>query len=402
MLQPAVFLYENERVFRSGSRYHARLSHFLDFLAELAKRDQDYRLLVACGGTTEAKKDEFSPLDLPPDVIELPGSAIRGGLGGPWRSIKNAVSTARLVRRAVRAGKSTVVAGPISFLFWLSLMVPSEVRFVYFARGDVLETVRRILEGRAVKRPVLLVLKLFRWRLCRLLSVGRAKVFAYSGILEEYYSKYGADNVHRIAPLISERFLRHNPRTPIPINRPLRVLYVGRLSGEKNVLALLEACRTAKLNGRPFFLTIVGFGQLESEVKRFIRDSDLSEFIQLPGYIPCGEPLIEQYDKHDLLCLPSFTEGTPAVVVEAFARALPVVATRVGDLPNLFPGLIQFIEGHEASHIEEAIAWCGANRQTISRCGREAQNQIQTFLISRTAERVHKILKEDLCAVQTA
>jgi glycosyltransferase involved in cell wall biosynthesis len=402
MLRPAVFLYESECVFRCGSRYHAKLSHFLDFLAELAKQDQDYRLLVACGGKTEAKKDELAPLDLPADVIELPGSAVSRSLGRPWRSIRNAFRTARLVHQAARAGKSVVVAGPISFLFWLSLIVPSQVRFVYFARGDVFETVRRIFEGRAVQRPVLFVLKLFRWRLCRLLRIGRAKVFAYSGILEEYYSKYGADNVHRIAPLISEGFLRRNPRAPVPVNRPLRVLYVGRLSGEKNVMALLEACKIAKLNARPFFLTIVGFGQLESEVKRFIRDSDLSDFIQLAGYLPCGEPLIEQYDKHDLLCLPSFTEGTPAVVVEAFARALPVVATRVGDLPNLFPGLVQFIDGYGASHIEEAIARCGTNRQTISHSGQEGQKQIEAFLISRTAERVDKILKEGLCAVQTS
>jgi glycosyltransferase involved in cell wall biosynthesis len=389
-------------VFRSGTGYYAKLSHFLDFLAELAKRDRGYRMLVACADTTGAQAGELVPLDLPAEFIELPGGVINGKLGGPWISIGNAFRAARLVRQAVRTEKNATVAGPISFLFWLSLLVPRQVRFVYFARGDIVETVRRTLAGKVVQYPALLVLKLFRWRLCRLLSDGRAKVFVYSGILEEYYSKYGAHNVYRIAPVIDESFLRSVPRPAIPEDGPLRVLYVGRLSEEKNVAALMEACKSARAKGRPFCLTIVGFGLLEQEIKRLIQTYDLSSYVHLAGYLPGGQPLIEQYDKHDLLCLPSFTEGTPAVVVEAFARGLPVVATRVGDLPNLFPGLIRFIDGYEASHIEAAIAWCDANRQILSQKGQAGQKEMEAFLFSKNAERVDKILKEDLCAAQTA
>jgi glycosyltransferase involved in cell wall biosynthesis len=90
------------------------------------------------------------------------------------------------------------------------------------------------------------------------------------------------------------------------------------------------------------------------------------------------------------------------VVVEAFARGLPVVATRVGDLPNLFPGLIRFIDGFEAPHIEAAIAWCDANRQILSQKGQAGQKEIEAFLFSKNADRVDKILKEELCAAETA
>ncbi len=161
-------------------------------------------------------------------------------------------------------------------------------------------------------------------------------------------------------------------------------------------MALLDACKIALAHGAPFMLTIVGFGPLASAIDRYITESGLSDYAKQLGHIPNGEALIDQYDSHDLFCLPSITEGTPRVVIEAFARKMPVVATRAGSVPYLFPGAIRFIEGFDAADIARELAWCDSNREQISLLGQKGHGMLSPYLISENARRVDSIIRQGL------
>jgi glycosyltransferase involved in cell wall biosynthesis len=52
------------------------------------------------------------------------------------------------------------------------------------------------------------------------------------------------------------------------------------------------------------------------------------------GYSSYGEPLFERLRAADLLVLPSLSEGTPHVLVEARANGLPCISTTVGGVPS--------------------------------------------------------------------
>ena len=106
-----------------------------------------------------------------------------------------------------------------------------------------------------------------------------------------------------------------------------RLLFVGRLTPQKNPMCLLDAfCRLPNELQTNTELLFVGDGPLRAEMQRFIRNRQLENGIQLLGQRDDVSSLMQQAA---LLVLPSRWEGLPNVVLEAMANGLPVVATAV-------------------------------------------------------------------------
>jgi glycosyltransferase involved in cell wall biosynthesis len=115
----------------------------------------------------------------------------------------------------------------------------------------------------------------------------------------------------------------------------LEILSVGRLDAEKNPLLLADVL--ARLNhsepGR-WRLTICGDGPLHEALAARLRQLGLEHQAVLAGYVPAGEKLTALYRRSHAFLHISWTEGVPQVLFEAFAAALPVVATSVGGVPE--------------------------------------------------------------------
>jgi len=121
----------------------------------------------------------------------------------------------------------------------------------------------------------------------------------------------------------------------LPLDRSILV-YVGRLGHEKGPDVLLEAF--ARLRSadpeRPPLLAIVGGGALAGELEARAAALGLGSDVRFMGERP-GEEVPSWISAGDLLCLPSRREGCPNVVLEALASGRPVVASRVGGVPEL-------------------------------------------------------------------
>jgi teichuronic acid biosynthesis glycosyltransferase TuaC len=109
------------------------------------------------------------------------------------------------------------------------------------------------------------------------------------------------------------------------------VLFVGNFYAVKNPALLIEAL--AKLTGAPY-LVMAGGGPLERECRELAGRLGITSRVLFMGRKMPGE-IATLMNAADVLALPSRNEGVPNVILEAFASGLPVVASRVGGIPEV-------------------------------------------------------------------
>lgn len=113
------------------------------------------------------------------------------------------------------------------------------------------------------------------------------------------------------------------------------LLYVGRLHPQKGVNDLLRALGKVRQEFPDCSLLIVGGTPAEQvAVKSLIHQLNLGKEVVLTGFIPHKE-LNDYYAASECLILPSYSEGQPLVILEAWACQRPVVATQVGGVPYI-------------------------------------------------------------------
>jgi glycosyltransferase involved in cell wall biosynthesis len=116
--------------------------------------------------------------------------------------------------------------------------------------------------------------------------------------------------------------------------RPLNILFVGRLSKEKRPEWFIDlADHVSKLSNKTQVqFLIAGDGPLRTSLESMVLERGLSESIHFLGEQADMGPI---YSRADILVLTSVYEGTPNVLLEAMAHRIPVVATRVGGVPEI-------------------------------------------------------------------
>ncbi len=98
--------------------------------------------------------------------------------------------------------------------------------------------------------------------------------------------------------------------------------------------------------GVPWELEIVGpreIPDIQQKTGRTRLRAAYFDRIRWTGYVPNGKPLFERMRAADVLVLPTLSEGTPHVLVEARANGLPCISTKVGGVPNNRDGRIRRI-----------------------------------------------------------
>ena len=133
------------------------------------------------------------------------------------------------------------------------------------------------------------------------------------------------------------------------------VLYVGNLKVSKGCLDLLEAFPALLARHPQARLVYVGAGSCRKELLQRAATLGCSEQVQLAGAAIHAE-LGEWFRAADLLCLPSHNEGVPNVVLEAMACGIPVVASRVGGIPEVLPDFAGIlVPAHDRESLSAAL-----------------------------------------------
>jgi glycosyltransferase involved in cell wall biosynthesis len=120
-------------------------------------------------------------------------------------------------------------------------------------------------------------------------------------------------------------------RFDIPVGEKI-VVAAGRLSPEKGHRFLVDAAARLNQAGEKAFFVFCGDGPCYSALIEQSKKLGVHSRCRFPGF---QRNIEEIFHAMDLMVLPSLTEGLPNVILEAFSLAKPVVATRVGGVPEL-------------------------------------------------------------------
>ena len=151
-----------------------------------------------------------------------------------------------------------------------------------------------------------------------------------------------ADAVCAIEPTASQRVIVM-PNVPLPTPDPLsdsgfrlpprpRVLCAARLVPEKDVRTLLAALARLASAGRGVSGVVVGDGPQRAELEREAIALGIAHMVDFVGPMILTQRHIRAFD---VVAVPSVSEGSPLIVLEARAAGVPIVATAVGGIPSL-------------------------------------------------------------------
>jgi glycosyltransferase involved in cell wall biosynthesis len=169
---------------------------------------------------------------------------------------------------------------------------------------------------------------------------------------------------------------------------------VGRLSPEKGHRLFLRALAAARRQNPRLRGLIVGDGQEMNALRTTANCLGLGDACAFIGHV--GNPA-SYYRAMDILAMPSFTEGMPNAALEGMFMGLPLIATRVGGIPEVVvddeTGLL-IPPGHENS-LADAMLSLAASKERREAMGRAGVERIRnSFSPQIRASRILGIYNE--------
>jgi glycosyltransferase involved in cell wall biosynthesis len=155
------------------------------------------------------------------------------------------------------------------------------------------------------------------------------------------------------------------------------VLFVGRLTRQKNVHFLLRCFREIVERFPGARLLVIGDGEEETNLKLAARTFGIADKIDWKGFVAYSK-LPEYFRAADVFVLPSLLEGTPRVLILAAAAGIPIVSTDVGGADSVIEqGKTGFIvrQGDE-DEFTKKILFLLSNSRIARRMGRAGQTTV--------------------------
>ena len=114
----------------------------------------------------------------------------------------------------------------------------------------------------------------------------------------------------------------------------LKMIFAGRVVREKGLFLLFEVLNELKKLNYRISLTILGEGKDKHDLESLAINYDIN--VNFLGYVESqSDEIYHLYQSHDVMILPSFSEGLPLCILEAFASNTFVIASNVGGISEI-------------------------------------------------------------------
>lgn len=309
-------LADGDWAFRS-SKFHLFLRAFSRFAVTLSS--------PLAGGP--AKRDERRRVDGVSVIVRPdPGSTQAFYAMLPVRAPRHYRAVSRHLAEADAA--LVVLPACTGILSWLAARRRGLNPAIYIV-GDVREVVGQDRTRSVVSRMMARIAAAIEWRLTRYMA-HRSLTFVLGSKLLNDLKAAGITARPAMTSLVSERSLRA-PRLPAA-KGALSIFTACRLSQEKGIETILQAMHAS--TGYRFDLAIAGDGPHREALEKRAGELGLHDRVRFLGWQD-DAGMEAALAEADIFILASHSEGIPKIVLEAMAAGLPVIATRVGGIPDL-------------------------------------------------------------------
>lgn len=144
-------------------------------------------------------------------------------------------------------------------------------------------------------------------------------------------------------------------------NQPVHMLYTGRMDPAKGLLDMVHALTLLVQEGEAVVLNLVGWAEEGSDILARIEETATNngviDRVIFHGYKAVGPELFTFYKRADIYVLASQSsfEGFPRTIWEAMAHCVPVVATKVGSIPDFISEAAELVEPRDPSKLAAGI-----------------------------------------------
>lgn len=172
----------------------------------------------------------------------------------------------------------------------------------------------------------------------------------------------------------------------------LTLLTVGRIDAEKNPLLLADILARLRADGRDWRLVVCGDGPMRAALHTRFEELGISDCVELRGYVPIDDGLLDLYRRSHAFLHVSLTEGFPQVLAEAFASGLPVVATAVGGVPTAAGDAALLVAPRDADAAADAVERIVADAGLRDRLIAAGLRRAHEVTLEASSERVARFL----------
>jgi glycosyltransferase involved in cell wall biosynthesis len=153
------------------------------------------------------------------------------------------------------------------------------------------------------------------------------------------------------------------------------IVFVGELRPIKGIDVLIDAIADIRKAGIPVTATIVGSGASRNDLERQVRNAGLIEAVKFSAPLPAREA----FTLGRLAVVPSRGESMPYIVIELAAAQVPMVATNVGGIPDIFgPQSGRLLPPGDRPALVQAITRAINDPETIRQQSAELREHIRT------------------------
>ena len=190
-------------------------------------------------------------------------------------------------------------------------------------------------------------------------------------VLSKYWKNYMFEIAHpKIVEIINNFptrvFEDFYDKRNISAKESLNFLYLGYVGERKGIYDLVDAVEIL-LQRRVdnFTIKVAGNGEVE-QLKTILKEKNIEQQFEVLGWIT-GDYKSKLMAESDVLILPSYNEGLPIAILEAFSAGIPVISTPVGGIPDAIEDSINGLLVNPGSSIEiaDAIEHCLLDRDHL-------------------------------------